>query len=134
MREEKLVKNKKSCSIQEWKTVAYLPQIIQKYLALKKFLIKTLHKLKSSRSVTERCFAMPSLTARTARCLFMAQQAREKLTQCRVMLSKLFIDEAVQTNLFPAASKRAKITPFLIQQFLISTTTKITHQMAATAE
>ena len=40
-----------------------------------------------------------------------------KLTLCREMLSKLFIDEVVQTSTkweFLAALKRVKITPFQI--------------------
>jgi len=114
--------------------VAYQTQIIQKYLALKKCLIKTLLNLKSFRNVMERCFAMHSLTARTVLCLFMARQAREKLTPCRVMLSKLFIDDVVQISMFPAALKQVKIFLFQIQPFLTSSTAKIIHQMAATEE
>ena len=139
MREVKLVKNKKSCCIQAWKKVVYLTQIIRKYLASKKCLIKTRHKPKSSKSATEKCFAMPSLTARTVLCLSMAPQALAKLTLCREMLSKLFIDEVVQTSTkweFPAALKRVKITPFQIPSvwiYLVATA-KTTHQMATTEE
>lgn len=139
MREVKLVTNRKSCCIQVWKKVAYLTQIIQKYLASKKCLIKTRHKLKSSSSVTERCFVMPSLMAKTVLCLFMAPQALAKLTPCKEMLSKLFIDEVVQNSTkweFPAALKRVKITPFRIPSVWISLVApaKTTPQMAATEE